>query len=383
MSFLYLLWRNLTRKKVRTTLTLGSIFIAFILFSALLALKTAFSAGVDIAGLDRLITMHKVSLVQPVPIAYQNKMEQVDGVARVANAMWFGGVYQDPKNFFAQFAVDPERYLDVYPEIQLSDEARAAWIANRTGAIVGQPTADRFSWKVGDKIPIQGTIFRRPDGGAWEFDIVGIYTAEKGFDDTALVFQRDYLTESFAGIDGFTGWYVVRVSDPDRSAAIAEEIDALFANSPAETKTSTEKAFAQGFANQMGNIGTITTGILTVVFFTLLLVAGNTMAQSVRERISEIGVLKTLGFTHGQTLGLVLGESYLLTLLGGGTALALMAWVLNSFDLGGGMFPVLYLPTWGILLGCFLLLFMGFAAGAIPAWQAHRLTIVDALRRKG
>ena len=382
MSYLYLLWRNLTRKKLRTLLTVGSIFVAFVLFGTLLALKTAFSAGVDIAGLDRLITMHKVSLVQPVPYSYQAKMEQVEGVERVANAQWFGGVYQDPKNFFAQFAVEPERYLDVYPELHLSDEARDAWISTRTGAIVGQPTADRFGWKVGDRIPLQGTIFQKPDGGAWDFEIVGIYTADKGFDDTAMIFQRAYLTETLDYMDGIVGWYIIRVSDPDRSAQIAEEIDALFANSPSETKTSTEKAFAQGFANQMGNIGAITTGILTVVFFTLLLVAGNTMAQSVRERTNEIGVLKTLGFTHGQTLGLVLGESYLLTILGGGTGLALVAWVFTSFDLGGSLFPVLYLPTQGIFLGVALLLFMGFAAGAIPAWQAHRLQIVDALRRK-
>lgn len=383
MSYLYLLWRNLTRKKVRTLLTVGSIFVAFILFGALLALKTAFSAGVDIAGLDRLITMHKVSLVQPIPIAYQSKMEQVEGVERVANAQWFGGVYQDPKNVFAQFAVEPERYLDVYPEIRLSDAEREAWIANRTGAIIGTSLAQRFGWKVGDRVPIQGTIFQPPDGGAWEFDIEGIYTAEKGFDDSAMIFQRKYLTETIPYVEGIVGWYVIRVSDPDRSAQIAEEIDQLFANSPAETKTSTEKAFAQGFANQMGNIGAIVTGILSVVFFTLLLVAGNTMAQSVRERTNEIGVLKTLGFTHGQTLGLVLGESYLLTLLGGGTGLALVAWVLNTFDVGGGMLPIFYLPTSGIVVGVLLLVFMGFAAGAIPAWQAHRLTIVDALRRKG
>lgn len=383
MSTFYLLWRNLTRKKIRTALTLGSIFVAFVLFCTLLAVKTAFSAGVEIAGLDRLITMHKVSLVQPIPISYQNKMMAVDGVEEVASAMWFGGVYQDPKNFFGQFAVEPERYLEVYPEIQLSEEERQAWIATRTGAIVGKPTADRFGWQVGDKIPLQGTIFQAPDGGAWEFDIVGIFTAEPGFDDTGMLFQREYLTETIPGLEGVAGWYIVKVADPDRSALIAEEIDALFANSPAETKTSTEKAFAQGFANQAGNIGAIITGILTVVFFTLLLVAGNTMAQSVRERTSEIGVLKTLGFTHGQTLGLVLGESYLLTFLGGGTGLALAAWVLHAFDIGGGILPTLYLPTWGLLLGLGLLVFMGFAAGAIPAWQAHRLTIVDALRRKG
>lgn len=381
MAYLYLLWRNLMRKKIRTLLTLGSIFVAFVLFGALLAIKTGFGAGVELAGLDRLVTIHKVSLVQPLPASYYNKIEALDGVEHVAAANWFGGVYQDPKNFFAQIAVVPEDWLAVYPEIQASDEALEAWKRNRIGALVGQPTAARFGWEVGDRIPIQGTIFRHPEGGAWEFEIEGLYTAEKGFDDTQMFFHREYLTETFPGIEGYVGWYVIDVEDPDRSAQIAERVDALFANSPAETKTSTEKAFVQSFANQAGNIGAITVGILSVVFFTLLLVAGNTMAQSVRERTGEIGVLKTLGFTHGQAMALVLGESYLLTFLGGGTGLALVAFVTNRFDIGGAILPTLYLPTDGIVLGVVLLLVMGFATGAIPAWQALRLSIVDALRK--
>ncbi len=379
MKFLYLIWRNLMRKKIRTTLNLLSVFIAFVLFGALLAVKTAFEAGVDLAGLDRMITIHKVSLIQLLPESYGRKMLAVDGVASVAHGTWFGGVYQDPKNFFAQFAVDPG-YLDMYPEMKIPAEQKEAWLKNRTGALVGRQTAKRFGWKVGDRIPIQGTIWRPPDDSAWEFLIDGIYDADKGFDTTNFLFHHKYLTET-TGFEGQVGWYMLRIDDPERSAQIAEEVDRLFANSPAETKTSTEKAFSQGFANQVGNIGKIVMSVLAVVFFTLLLVAGNSMALSVRERIGELGVLKTLGFTDSHVLGMVLGESYVVTLLGGGAGLALITLMTHTLDLGGSMLPTLHLPWAGVGLGVALLLVMGFVAGAIPAFQAQRLTIVDALRR--
>ncbi len=380
MKFLYLIWRNLMRKKLRTWLNLLSIFIAFLLFGALLAVKTAFEAGVELAGLDRLITIHKVSLIQPLPESYGPKMLAVDGVADVASAVWFGGVYKDPKNFFAQIAVDPEPYLRMYPEVQLPEEQKEAWLRNRTGAVVGRQTAERFDWQVGDRIPIQGNIWRTPDDSAWEFTIEGIYDAEKGFDTTNFFFHHKYLTET-TGVEGIVGWYLLRIEDPDRSAEIAQQVDKLFANSPAETKTSTEKAFSQGFANQVGNIGKIVVSVLIVVFFTLLLVSGNTMALSVRERINELGVLKTLGFTHSQVMGMVLGESYLVTLLGGGSGLAMITWLTRSFDLGGAMLPTLYLPWSGVWLGIVVMLLMGGIAGVIPAYQAQRLSIVDALRR--
>ena len=379
MKFVYLIWRNLMRKKVRTFLTLASIFIAFVLYGVLLAVKTGLSAGVELSGLDRLITIHKVSLIQPLPENYGRKIAGVEGISDVAHAVWFQGVYQDPSNFFARMAVSPN-YLDIYPEIQVPKEQMEAWHKNLSGAIVGRSTADRFGFKVGDRIPIQGDIWRKPDDSAWEFTIEGIYDAEKGFDTTNLFFHHKYLTEG-TGIEGIVGWYILSVEDPERSVEVAAAVDALFANSPAETKTSTEKAFAQGFANQIGDIGKIVMSVLAVVFFTLLLVAGNTVAQSVRERTGELGVLKTLGFTDTQVMAMVLGESYLLTLLGGGVGLALVAWVTNTFDVGGAMLPTVYLPMSGVLAGVVLLLVMGFAAGAIPAFQALRLSIVDALRR--
>ncbi len=377
MKFLYLIWRNLMRKKIRASLNLLSVFVAFLLFGALLAVKTGLEAGVDLAGLYRMITIHKVSLIQLLPESYGRKMLAVDGVAQVAHGTWFGGVYQDPKNFFAQFAIDPG-YLDMYPEMKIPEEQRQAWLENRTGAIVGRLTADRFGWQVGDRVPLQGTIWRPPDDSAWEFVIEGIYDADKGFDTSNMLFHHEYLTET-TGVEGEIGWYVLRIEDPERSAEIAKEVDRLFANSPAETKTSTEKAFSQGFANQVGNIGKIVMSVLAVVFFTLLLVAGNTMALSVRERFNEIGVLKTLGFTDSGVLGLVLGESYLVTLLGGGAGLALAVAITRSLELP--MLPSLFLPPAGVWLGVALLFAMGFLAGAVPAFQARRLTIVDALRR--
>lgn len=388
MKFIHLMWRNLTRKKVRTALTLLSLFIAFFLFGVLVAVGKAFTAGVDLAGLDRMLVIHKVSLILPLPKSYLARIEAVEGVKGVAYAVWFGGIYQDPKNFFARMAVDPERILEAYPEIELPEEQREAWLGNRVGAIVGRPIAERFGWQIGDRIPIQGDIWRQPDDSAWEFVLEGIYDAKKGFDNTQFFFHYDYLAETVPQADGIVGWYIVRIDQPERSAEIAETIDDLFANSPAETKTSTEKAFAQGFANQIGDIGKIVTSVLVVVFFTLLLVAGNTMAQSVRERTSELGVLKTLGFSDRQVMGMVLGESYLLTLLGGGVGLAAIAFFVSNTDRMGSLgnmietsLPTFYMPRDGLVVGILLLVFVGFAAGALPALRALRLNIVDALRR--
>jgi putative ABC transport system permease protein len=311
MRFFPLVWSNLKRKRLRTSFTLLSIVFAFILFGYLAAIRMAFSAGVEVSGADRLMVVHRVSIIQPLPMSYRDRIAAVPGVTQVTHANWFGGIYQDPKNFFGQMAVDPETFLDLYPEYILPPEQKKAWLADRAGAIVGKVTADRFGWKVGDKIPIQGTIYRHPDGSnLWEFNLAGIYTgAQEATDTSGFYFRYDYLKEGTGGNLGIVGWYMIRIADPARASEVASRIDALFANSPAETKTQTEKALAQSFANQVGSIGTIITAILAAVFFTLLLVAGNTMAQAVRERTNELAVLKTLGFTNGQVLGMVLAES--------------------------------------------------------------------------
>ena len=384
MKFLPLIWSNLKRKKVRTAFTLLSILVAFILFAYLSAIRMAFTAGVEMSGADRLMVTHKVSIIQPLPIAYRDRIAAVPGVKEVTHANWFGGIYQDPKNFFPQMAVDPQTYLDLYPELLLPAEQKKAWLADRQGAIVGRTTAQRFGWKVGARIPIQGTIYRHPDGTSnWDFNLDGIFDGkEKSTDTSGFFFQYDYLKEATGGTTALVGWYIIRIDDPAHSSDVARRTDVLFANSPYETKTQSEKALAQSFAAQVGDIGQIMRYVLAAVFFTILLVAGNTMAQSVRERTSELAVLKTLGFGNGQVLGLVLAESCLLAVLGGALGLA-AGWTLIT--LGGdpthGNLPVFYFPPPDIAFGVGLTLFLGLVTGLLPALQAMRLRIVDALRR--
>ena len=312
-------------------------------------------------------------------------MEQIDGIVEATHATWFGGVYQEPTNFFAQMPVKPLEYLAMYPEFLLPEEQIEAWVSTRTGVVVGRAIADQFEWEIGDRIPIQATIWPKRDGSRlWEFDLVGIYDgAEPATDTTQFLFRYDYFDEARPeGMRGIVGWYIVRVDDPERSVEVANAIDERFANSPAETSAETELAFVQGFAKQIGNIGKILTGVLSAVFFTILLVAGNTMAQTVRERISEIGVLKAIGYTHRQVLGLVLAESLLLA---GGAGLAglALAWYLISLgDPTGGAFPMFFFPPTEIAVGAVLAVALGLAAGAFPAMQAMRLDVATALRRK-
>jgi len=383
MKFFALLWSNLKRKRLRTTLTLLSIVVAFVLFGYLAAIRQAFNQGIDVAGLDRLVTRQKVSIIQLLPQSYKERMERIPGVSLAVHATWFGGVYQDAKNYFAQMPVVPEQFLDMFPEYLLSNEERQAWLATRTGAIVGRVTAERFGWKVGDRIPLQSPIWFNKDGGQlWEFDIVGIYDgAEKGTDTSQFFFHHDYFDENRRDGEGLVGWYWIRVDDPERAAEIATAVDAEFANSPYETKTEPEGAFVQGFAKQIGNITAIMVAILTAVFFTILLVTGNTMAQSVRERIQELAVLKAIGFTDRGVMGLVLGESCLLAGLGGVIGLTLAWWLVSLGDPSGGSLPVFFLPGKDVLVGAVLVLMLGLVSGLVPAVQAQRLEIADALRR--
>jgi putative ABC transport system permease protein len=286
-------------------------------------------------------------------------------------------------HLFAQMAVEPEDYLAMYPEFLLPAEQKQAWLDTRAGAIVGRSTANRFGFKIGDKVPIQATFWVKENGSrSWEFDVVGIYDGtEKGTDTTQFLFRYDYFEEARAQGKGQVGWYMVRVQDPDRAAEIAKTIDNTFANSPYETKAETEKAFVQGFAKQVGNVGKIMIAVLSAVFFTILLVAGNTMAQSVRERIKEIGVLKSVGFTHGQVLMLVLVESGCLAGAGGMIGLGLAWLLISSGDPTGGALPIFYFPLDDLILGAVLVLALGLAAGIFPALQAQRLRIAEALRR--
>ena len=382
MKFLPLLWANLQRKRLRTALTLASIIIAFLLFGMLKTLDIALTGTPDLAGVDRLITMHKVSLIQPLPQSYLSRIRSVEGVIGAASQDWFGGIYQNDRNQIAALAVEPEDFLAIYPEYNLTEEQKRAWAADRTGAIAGRVLAERFGWKVGDTIPLRSNIFTKRDGGnVWDLKIVAIYNAGNG-DNSGLYLHYDYFNEARAQARDTIGYVSLRIADPDRSAEISRKIDAMFENSSAETKTATEKAFIQGFANQMGNIAAIVAAVATAVFFTMLLVTANTMAQAVRERTNELAVMKTLGFSSLSVTSMVLGESLLITLLG--AVLGLILSGLISQGMGDALqqfFPSLGMPATTYADGALIAVVLGVLAGVLPCTQAWRLKIAEALRK--
>jgi putative ABC transport system permease protein len=385
MKYMHLIWAALFRRKSRTFLTLVSILAAFLLFGMLDATRAAFDSGDSVIGVDRLITTSRYSIIQSLPASLQTRMEAIPGVKSVGSANWFGGIYQDPKNFVLSFAVS-DNYLDIYQEMVLPAEQRKAYASTRTGAIVGDALAKRFGWKVGDKIPLQSTIFPQRNGDkTWPFDIVGIYTPAKGAangTDQQFFFHHKYFEDAnaFHGIGTTVGWYVVKLTSADKADSVAKAIDALSANSDHETKTQTEQAFNASFAKQLGDIGLIVSAIMGAVFFTLILLTGNTMAQAVRERTNELAVLKTIGFSSQSVLGMVLAEGILLLLLGGVLGLALAGVVVPIVAKGsGGMLnlPPIGASTW--ILGLVLMVVIGALVGALPAIRAMRLNIVDAL----
>ncbi len=384
MKYFGLIWKNVWRKKIRTSLTLLSVFVAFLLFALLSALGYAFKSGEDVADAERLVIIDKVSLINPLPMAYKNRIAATEGVHSVAHASWFGGYYQDPRNQFAQFPTDPYEYFSMYPELEMPEEQLENWAKNRQGAVLGRELAEQFGIKVGDRIPIQATIWTKADGGrTWEFDIEGIFGTNDPRGSTAFfLFHYDYFEEARAFGKGTVGWYILRVTPDADPVQVANAIDLQFANSPNETETSTEAAFAQSFAKQFGNIALIVTMILGAVFFTLLLVSGNTMSQSVRERISELAVLKTVGFTDRAVLGIVLAEAVLIMLMGGLLGLGI-GWLLvqGAAQQLGAFLPGIFLSGEAILTAVGIMIGAGIVAGIFPALKAMRLSIIDALAR--
>jgi putative ABC transport system permease protein len=373
-----LLLANLSRRKIRTVLTAGSFAVALFLFGILVVVRGAFNQGEAVAGADRLVVVNKVSIIQPLPLSYRDRLLRIPGVTQVTFANWFGGVYQDERNFFPQFAIDREGYRQMFPEFVVPDDQWQAFLADREGCIVGEGLAERFKWKLGDRIPIRGTIFP----GTWEFNIRGIYRGKRLQDDTAQFwFRWDYLDERKSFQKGVAGWYTVRIANPDDAVRVVRAIDESFANSPWETKTDTEKAFAASWVKQMGNIEFLILTIGGVVFFTLLLVTGNTMAIAVRERVRELAVLKAIGFSDGFALVLVIAETAVIAAVGGGLGLVLAKLFTLRGDPTHGMLPFFYLPPNAIALGFVLALLIGLMAGILPALSAMRLRVVDALRR--
>ena len=384
MKYLPLLWAGLFRRKTRTILTLLSIFVAFLLFGLLHAVEVAFESGADSADAKRLLTTARYSIIEPLPSSYLRRIEQVPGVVGVAYADWFGAKYQNESNAFPVFAVDPVRYLDMYPEFTVAAGHREAFAKTRTGAIAGQRLVDRFGWKVGQKLPIASEIHPKANGDlSWEFDLVGVFDAEdpavRGNTDMVLI-NVAYFDEARQSGRGTIGWYIERIADSGQARAISAEIDKLFMNSPDETKTQPEKEFAIGFAKQIGDLGALITRILAAVFFTILILTGNTMAQAIRERIPELAILKTIGFSDGKVTALVLAEALLLLFLGAGlgmaVALALLP-VLNGAT--GGRFPPLFVSEGTWLMAAGIAVTLGLAIGLPPALRANRLKIIDAL----
>ena len=385
MKYLHLIWAELFRRKTRTILTLVSILAAFLLFGLLDGIRTSFAElGRSSDGAQRLQTSSRLSIVETLPISLEPRIRRIDNIQDVTYANWFGGAYQKPSNQLFTFAV-ADNYLDLYPEIEVAPAEVETWKRTRTGILVGDAMMKRFNWKVGQRIPLQSTIFPNSDGTLnWEFDIVGVLRAKDGksagFTEALILMHYKYFEESTPYVDGDVGWYVSRVSDVRRSDAAAKAIDALSANSPHETRTMNEQAAMASQLKQMADIGLIVGSIMGAVFFTLLLLTGNTMAQAVRERTSELAVLKTIGFSSPSVLAMVLAESVLLVVIGGVLGLgiaAVLGPIVGAASGGAINLPPIGWKSWSLGLG--LMVAIGLLVGALPAMRAMRLNIVDAL----
>ena len=382
MKYLPLLFKNMFRKKTRLVLTIGSFAIALFLFGILAIVNNSFNGALNsMAGVDRLMVQNRVSIIQPVPQAYKEKIEQIRGVKSVTFANWFGAVYQDEKNFFPQYAIDEEKYRQMYPEFKVSEEDWKAFQEDREGVIIGEKTAKRYGFKVGDRVPLKGVLW----GGenSWSFNVRGIYHADKPDEDTSQFWLHWKLFDERRQFGkGTVGWYIVRIDNPDDATRISKEIDDMFANSSTETKTQTEKAMMAGWAKQTGNIGLMITIIGSIVFFTLLLVIGNTMAMSIRERVRELAVLKAIGYTDTFVLVFIIAEALLVAFIGVLIGLGMLMLTLPGIEKALGSFlQFVFLPPEKAVEGVVITLFIAFLAGIIPAVNASRLRVVDAIRR--
>ncbi|MDQ7761941.1 FtsX-like permease family protein [Xanthomonas sontii] len=382
MKYFSLIWAQLFRSKTRTVLTLFSVIVAFLLFGLLDSVRVAFTAGGSVEGVNRLVVASRLSITQSLPVRLEAQIRSVPGVRDVTYAMWFGGIYKDPKDFFPNFSVAPN-FFDVYSEYEMPPEQLKAFRDTRTGAAVGEALAKKNGWKVGDVIPLQATIFPRGGSNDWPLELKAIFRAKDRANvqaENQLMMNWKYFDESNDYIKGRVSWYTVRLDNPEHASRVAQAIDALSANSDHETKSQTESAFQQAFVKQFADIGLIVTSIMGAVFFTLVLLTGNTMAQAVRERIPELATLKTLGFQDRTVLTLVIVESVLLIVLGGLLGMALAAAAIPVLaSASRGALPVHAVPLQTWLIGTALMLVIGVVVGLLPALRAQRLKIVDAL----
>ena len=388
MSDAYLVLKNLLRNKLRLSLNLFAILIAFLLFGALGAINLAFNAGIELSADNRLVVVNKINFTQPLAYSYVAKVRAIEGVKEVTHANWFGAYIKDSEHFFAGMAVDPDTYLKVYDDYIVMDESAVnAWKMNQQGAIVGASLAKVYGWKVGDRVPISSNIFSKNDGSqVWDMTIEGIFTGtEPQIDTNYLLFHYKYYneTQSFGG--DYVGWLVLTTVDPSVNDAVANAIDEQFENSFYETETSSEKQFNKSFLEQIGSIGFIITSVVAAAFFTLLLIVGNSMILAVRERTREIAVLKTLGFSANHVFRLVLSESLAVAVLGGCLGLAGAIFAIEGLKNApgiGNMLPNLAIDNSVIIQAVIYMIGLGLITGLIPAYRAMQLNIVDALTRR-
>ncbi|HEU4625600.1 MAG TPA: ABC transporter permease [Steroidobacteraceae bacterium] len=376
MKYFPLLWAGLWRKRTRTTFTLLSVVAAFLLYGLLQGVNAWLGNALEGARVNRLYTVSRISFVEPLPISYVQRIETVPGVDKVAYFNWFGGYYQDPKNQVQSYVADPQRTFEVFKEWKVPKDQLEKMIHTRNGAIVGEATAKRFNWKIGDHVPLKTPIWTRKDGASsYDFEIVGIYTSPT--QNNIFLINYDFFDEARAFGQGKVAWIAFSIKDPTQSSQIAAAVDKMFRNSPNETKTQNEKEFAQAQIKQLGDIGFMVNAIVGAVLFTLLFLTGNTMMQSVRERIPELAVLKTVGFTDGMVTALVLAESILLCVIAAFIGLGLAALIfpgMRSFVGGDVTLPLSVLGT-----GALAAILLALVSALPPAWRANRLAVVDAL----
>jgi putative ABC transport system permease protein len=388
MHILKLIFRNALRHRLRSLLTALGIGVAVLAFGLLRTIVDAWYAGVNASAQNRLVSRNAVSLVFPLPLSYRARISRLPGVTGISHGSWFGGIYIDEKNFFAQFAVEAPGYLDLYPEFRLSDPERQAFYHDRKGCMVGRKLAAKYGWKVGDTFQLRGTIYE----GQWDFVIRAIYRgAEPSTDETVMFFHWDRLNEAVKRTWGGewadqVGWYVMRISRPEAAGPISDQVDLMFRNSLAETRTETERAFNMGFVSMAGSIIVALQVISGLVLAIILLVLANTMAMAARERLSEYGVLKTLGFTPGHLVGLIAGESLAISGAGAAIGVALTIPVCQVFarfvtENLGSFFPVFRLSAETVYMGVAASFLVGLLAASYPCFRAARIRIVDAIRR--
>jgi len=386
MRILKLIFRNVSRHKLRSALTILGIAMAVMFFGVLRTVVDAWYAGVDASANNRLITRHAVSFIFPLPYSYRDQIARVPGVSRVTFASWFQGVYIDQNQFFARMAVDAETFFDGYPEFKVEPDQLAAFKKERNACILGEKTARDYKLKIGDVMPVEGDIYP----GKYEFVVRGIYKPrDERIDATQMLFHWQYIDERLRQEQpdraGNVGWYIITINEPGKAAQISQTIDALFANSRAETKSETEAAFQQSFVSMSGAIITAMNFVSYVIIGVILLVLANTMVMTARERIREYAVLKTLGFTTVHIVGLIAGESLCISLLGGAIGIGLSFPMVGAIgaNIPSGWFPIFDLKPMTLVFSGLSALVVGIVAALFPVWRATSMKIVDGLRQIG